>query len=86
MFFRANFEFHQHRRVVRKRKNGQDIDIEIVHGKNGRRETILTPTPKKQKMSDLANGRPTQFHGVPLEERAVDSQGRTLPWSLEHHE
>lgn len=28
-------------------------------------------------------GRPTQFHGVPLEERAVDSEGNRLPWALE---
>ncbi|MCJ1318150.1 hypothetical protein MMC15_003477 [Xylographa vitiligo] len=28
-------------------------------------------------------GRPTQFHGVPLEERAVDAQGNRLPWALE---
>lgn len=28
-------------------------------------------------------GRPTQFHGVPLEERAVDSHGNRLPWALE---
>jgi hypothetical protein len=28
-------------------------------------------------------GRPTQFHGVPLEERAYDSQGNRLPWALE---
>ncbi|MCJ1476060.1 hypothetical protein MMC13_004725 [Lambiella insularis] len=29
-------------------------------------------------------GRPTQFHGVPLEERAFDSQGNRLPWALEY--
>ncbi|MCJ1387301.1 hypothetical protein MMC18_000142 [Xylographa bjoerkii] len=28
-------------------------------------------------------GRPTQFHGVPLEERAFDAQGNRLPWALE---
>ena len=28
-------------------------------------------------------GRPTQFHGVPLEERAYDSHGNRLPWALE---
>ncbi|MCJ1311513.1 hypothetical protein MMC25_005185 [Agyrium rufum] len=28
-------------------------------------------------------GHPTQFHGVPLEERAFDSQGNRLPWALE---
>jgi len=34
----------------------------------------------------MATGQPTQFHGVPLEERAVDSKGNRLPWSLEYHE
>ena len=28
-------------------------------------------------------GHPTQFHGVPVEERAFDSQGNRLPWALE---
>ena len=28
-------------------------------------------------------GRPTQFHGVPLEERAFDTSGNRLPWALE---
>lgn len=37
-------------------------------------------------MSATANGRPTQFHAVPVEERAIDSQGKTLPWALEWHE
>jgi len=31
-------------------------------------------------------GQPTQFHGVPLEERAIDSKGNRLPWALEYHE
>ena len=30
-----------------------------------------------------ASGRPTQFHAVPLEERAIDNQGQPLPWALE---
>ncbi|KAL8817197.1 MAG: hypothetical protein Q9223_003934 [Gallowayella weberi] len=30
-----------------------------------------------------ANGRPTQFHAVPPEERAYDESGNQLPWSLE---
>ena len=30
-----------------------------------------------------ANGRPTQFHAVPPEERAFDENGNQLPWSLE---
>ncbi len=41
---------------------------------------------KRQRMSAPVGGGPTQFHAVPLEERAVDSQGRTLPWALEWHE
>ena len=32
------------------------------------------------------NGRPTQFHAVPADERAVDSGGKQLPWALEWHE
>ncbi len=34
----------------------------------------------------MATSQPTQFHGVPLEERAIDSKGNRLPWSLEYHE
>lgn len=30
-----------------------------------------------------ANGRPTQFHAVPPEERAHDENGKQLPWALE---
>ncbi|KAL9594878.1 MAG: hypothetical protein Q9219_006786 [cf. Caloplaca sp. 3 TL-2023] len=30
-----------------------------------------------------ANGRPTQFHAVPPEERAFDENGNQLPWALE---
>lgn len=30
-----------------------------------------------------ANGRPTQFHAVPPEERAYDENGNQLPWALE---
>ena len=30
-----------------------------------------------------ANGRPTQFHAVPPEERAFDENGNPLPWGLE---
>jgi hypothetical protein len=42
--------------------------------------------PKKLRMSLIGHGQPTQFHGVPLEERAIDSKGNRLPWSLEWHE
>lgn len=64
-----------------KRKHGEDVDVEIVYDKNGRRETVLPP--KRRKFSDPENARPTQFHGVPEAERAVDSEGRMLPFSLE---
>ena len=39
--------------------------------------------PKKAKMAFEGQGRPTQFHGVPLEERAIDSKGNRLPWALQ---
>lgn len=45
--------------------------------------------PKRRKITFDMNsgpGQPTQFHGVPLEERAFDSNGNLLPWSLEYHE
>lgn len=38
---------------------------------------------KKAKMAFEGQGRPTQFHGVPLEERAIDSKGNRLPWALQ---
>lgn len=34
-------------------------------------------------MAFEGQGRPTQFHGVPLEERAIDSKGNRLPWALQ---
>ncbi|KAK4694442.1 hypothetical protein P7C71_g3148, partial [Lecanoromycetidae sp. Uapishka_2] len=37
---------------------------------------------KYDKMSAKFGGRPTQFHGVPLEERAIDSNGNRLPFAL----
>ena len=47
-------------------------------------ETIDVPSaPKKAKMAFEGQGRPTQFHGVPLEERAIDSKGNRLPWALQ---
>ena len=38
---------------------------------------------KKVRMAFEGQGRPTQFHGVPLEERAIDSKGNRLPWALQ---
>ena len=55
-----------------------------MHGEHGRRETVL-PAKRQRIMPDPDGGRPTQIHAVPLEERAVDSQGRVLPWGLEWH-
>ncbi|KAL8693867.1 MAG: hypothetical protein Q9218_001376 [Villophora microphyllina] len=31
----------------------------------------------------MGGGRPTQFHAVPPEERAIDANGNQLPWALE---
>ena len=45
-----------------------------------------SPASKKQKVMATGPGQPTQFHGVPLEERAIDSKGNRLPWALEYHE
>ncbi len=70
-------------------------DYIVEHHSGGRvekkicKENCMVCDPdyhKRQRMSAPIGGRPTQFHAVPLEERAVDSQGRTLPWALEWHE
>ncbi|KAL8697304.1 MAG: hypothetical protein Q9201_007194, partial [Fulgogasparrea decipioides] len=42
----------------------------------------LNPTPEEIKHM-MANGRPTQIHAVPEEERAIDENGNRLPWALE---
>ncbi|KAG8528718.1 uncharacterized protein KY384_006405 [Bacidia gigantensis] len=42
-------------------------------------------SPSKRPRMDASFGRPTQVHGVPLEERAFDSKGNRLPWGLEWH-
>jgi hypothetical protein len=31
-------------------------------------------------------GRPTQIHGVPVEDRAFDANGVRLPWAYEYPE
>ena len=41
---------------------------------------------KKEPIMSSAQGLPTQFHGVPLEERAIDSKGNRMPWALEYAE
>ncbi|KAL6721878.1 hypothetical protein ACLMJK_000983 [Lecanora helva] len=59
-----------------------------VKGQTYRIESPKSP-PKKRKIDfrmATGPGQPTQFHGVPLEERAIDSKGNRLPWSLEYHE
>ncbi len=45
--------------------------------------TDVPSASKKAKMAFEGQGRPTQFHGVPLEERAIDSKGNRLPWALQ---
>lgn len=60
--------------------------MEIVYGANGRRETVLPPAKRQRITPDPDNGRPTQIHAVPWEERAVDSNGNKLPYALEWHE
>lgn len=69
----ANFLF---RRVDKKRKS------EDIYGSDSLQESL---TRDKKRLA-MSAGRPTQFHAVPAEERAVDSHGNTLPWSLEWHE
>ena len=59
-----------------------------VKGSDRRVESPSSP-PKKRKINlrmATGPGQPTQFHGVPLEERAIDSKGNRLPWALEYHE
>ena len=49
-------------------------------------ESPSSPPKKHKTMATTGPGLPTQFHGVPLEERAIDSKGNRLPWALEYHE
>ncbi|MCJ1470512.1 hypothetical protein MMC07_009158 [Pseudocyphellaria aurata] len=41
---------------------------------------------KRQHEWDSTPARPTQFHAVPWDERAVDKHGNKLPWALEWHD
>lgn len=77
----------------------EEVDevFQITYGLDGRKENLWSstpaeksvstsppPAPKKRKI--MSAGRPTQFHAVPVEERAEDSHGQTLPWGLEWHD
>ena len=43
----------------------------------------ITPTsPPKRRIMNHGPGQPTQVHGVPIEERAIDSKGNLLPWAI----
>ena len=79
-----------------KRRAGDETDADYYHDntwfENQRRirgtvgfEPLKRSLPKRLRMSPMG-GLPTQFHGVPLEERAIDSKGSRMPWSLEWHE
>lgn len=65
-----------------------EVNVIRVPGSNDRKEHPASPPKKRRTSLQMANGvgQPTQFHGVPFEERAIDSKGNRLPWSLEYHE
>ena len=73
----------RHSRSLKRRRDGYEdkVTIYITYTSAGREERLSET--KRQKMSYSQYGRPTQFHNVPLEERAFDSKGNRLPWSLE---
>lgn len=50
------------------------------------REIFVAEAEKRQKVWDSIPARPTQFHAVPLLERAKDKDGNKWPWALEWHE
>ena len=54
-----------------------------IPGSKERREIPSSPPAKRTKMMP-GTGRPTQFHSVPLEERAPDGKGGKLPYALEY--
>lgn len=73
--------------------NGQLIEdtIEVRHLATGPLHILIRRDilPKRRRLVEntmntySANGRPTQFHAVPPEERAYDENGKQLPWALE---
>ncbi|KAI4251684.1 MAG: hypothetical protein LQ352_004709 [Teloschistes flavicans] len=79
--------------VKRKLPNDEEVEdtYEVEQRGSGpvriHRTTKFSPKRQKlnaeydYKMMDL--GRPTQFHAVPPEERAIDANGNQLPWALE---
>lgn len=70
------FRFLQRRNILAKRRNVdiQDTNIQYKRRRIDSEDTMNTYS---------ANGRPTQFHAVPPEERAYDENGNQLPWALE---
>lgn len=76
--------------MKRKLPDGDETEDTYYVGQlpSGPNRVLKTPSPgKRQKLDGMnsysANGRPTQFHAVPPEERAYDENGNQLPWSLE---
>ncbi|KAL8721892.1 MAG: hypothetical protein Q9225_001528 [Loekoesia sp. 1 TL-2023] len=73
--------------------NGQKVEdtFRIRHLATGPLRTLMRRDifSKHPKLAEdtmntySANGRPTQFHAVPPEERAYDENGNQLPWALE---
>lgn len=65
-------------KIYQRRKRGS-LEFEEI-------DNTGPPPSRKRQAMEGAFGRPTQVHGVPLEERAFDSKGNRLPWGLEWHE
>lgn len=69
------------------REDGEEYFVYRTDGAGGRVEWLdVTKTEelhKRKKMDFSLTGRPTQFHAVPVEERAVDRNGKKLPYALE---
>ncbi|KAL8732380.1 MAG: hypothetical protein Q9166_002778 [cf. Caloplaca sp. 2 TL-2023] len=79
-------------RVIRKLPNGDEVEYSYhveqrATGPHHILRAVNHGPAKCQKLDQMnnysANGRPTQFHAVPPEERAYDENGNQLPWSLE---
>ena len=69
------------------REDGEEYFVLQSDGVGGRREVLDRAETerwrKRNKMDFGLTGRPTQFHAVPVEERAVDRNGKKLPYALE---
>lgn len=85
--FAANVAVCRRRIVKRKRDEWSDEEYVVtshrIIGTETREEYPDSPPPPKTFIMSAEYGRPTQFHNVPIEERAIDSKGNRLPWSLE---